>query len=160
MDSTILSLLSGLLGSVIGAGATIWTTQKTIKETAGHANELENKRIQRAENERVEQAKNWIHAEIIQMNVMLKEMPRKRKFPIDAWESNKMYLYWWKEEEQKALINLYNEITLFNSAIDFWVHGQSRDIIANHSGELISIMARVRPALAKATEVLKVVIPK
>ncbi len=154
----VLSLGSGVIGSVIGAGATVWATGATVRETTRQSNIAEEARAKREEKERIEQAKNWIHAELLQINEMAKDLPRNRKFPNSAWESTKMYLYWWKQDEQKALIGLYNEIALYNEEINYGMHSQG--VQRNHGGQLASIGRRLRPALNKAIETLKVVIPQ
>lgn len=155
----ILSLGSGIIGSIIGATATVWATKKSIESTARQTNLVEKARVDREEKQRVEQAKSWIRAEIVQMNEILKEMPRKRKLPTGAWESTKMFLYWWKLEEQKSLIKLYNEVDLFNTQVDFWMFGQDeKNIHANHPGQLTAGIQRVKPALREAIETLKMVV--
>ena len=160
-----LSLGSGVIGSAAGALATIWATRKSIDATVEQSQktELERAKKERAKDERekmerVEQAKNWIHAEIMQMSDMVKDLPRNRRFPDSAWESTKMYLYWWKPEEQKSLISLYNEVALYNKEINLYTHNQ--EIQRNHGGQLTSISHRLKPALSKAIKELKVVIPE
>lgn len=157
--TTIQALISGVIGSAIGALATIWATRKSIEATAKQAREIEKAKNDREERQRVDDTKNWIHAEILQINEIVKEMPRKRKLPMSAWESTKMYFYWWKPEEQKALIELYNEVEMFNTQVDFWMYGQDENIRANHPGQLTASMQRVKPALKKAIDVLEVVLP-
>lgn len=157
MEQVLLSLVSGVIGSIIGAGVTVWATKKTITETAKLTEKAERKRADREENEHVEQAKTWVCAEILQMNEAVK-VSRKRKLPTDAWDSTKMYLYWWNRDEQKALIELYNEVALFNSTVDFWMYGQNEIIRANHPGQLTASMQIVKPKLKRAIEVLKIAV--
>lgn len=154
----LLTLTSGIIGSAIGALATVWATKKSIQATAEQASRLEEIREKRDEHQKIEQAKNWVHAEILQISEIVKEMPRKRKLPTNAWESTKMYFYWWKPEEQKALVNFYNEVEMFNTQVDFWVHGQGEKINANHPGQLMVSMQRVKPALKIVIEKLHVIL--
>jgi hypothetical protein len=151
-----LSLASGFVGSVIGALATVWATNATINATARQTREADEKRMQDEKKDREEVMCNWIKAEIIQISQIIKNTPPGfQRLPTSGWETNKKYLFLWTVKEQAALINFYNEVGLFNTYADQYVHIGNHPMM-NMPWQLTAARQRVMPVLTIVLAELKI----
>lgn len=147
-------LIPSVVGGIIGAAATVIATKKSIDASVRQSKIDDNRRRKLQEKDNAELTRNWVCAEIRQIYEMTKDIPRSRKYPNSAWESTKMHFTIWNSEEQKALMDLYNNIALHNEEINYGIYGQG--IQRNHGGQLQAISRRLKPSLNNAIEILSI----
>lgn len=147
-------LIPSVIGGIIGATATVIATRKSIEASARQSKIDDDRHRKRQERDSAELTRNWVCAEIRQIYEMTKDIPRSRKFPNSAWESTKMHFSIWNNLEQKALMDLYNNVALYNEEVNHGIYGQG--IQRNHGGQIHAITQKLKPALNKAIEVLSI----
>lgn len=124
-----LNLISGLLGSVIGAGATIYATKRTIQQTTQEAFKLEKQKREwdKKDAQEKEQAttKSIVFSLYHETKENLKSIElwssyrRKFRFSRDSWDSAKPYVQNLPEALQNALVTAYAQMRRHNSMIDY-----------------------------------------
>lgn len=124
-----LNLVSGLFGSIIGAGATVWATHSAIKKTANESLKLEKQkreweqRDQRKQNDdQVRRACFSLYYETrenLKTIEMWRSYRRKFKFASDAWETAKPLLHHLPESLRNELVVAYSQLRRHNTTIDY-----------------------------------------
>jgi len=114
LNPTISNLLSGLIGSVFGAGVTVWATRKAISANARQMAE-DRQKSDRADYERRLCALN---AEV-DFNISLKDLGGNKKIPVfasSAWDNMMAHSHQLETEAIQFLTKAYGFALSHNSA--------------------------------------------
>lgn len=116
------SLLSGLLGAIIGALTTWFASRDSIEKTFVKSLELDDKKRKRDEEQNIKLAQSSLLAEVEENLGSLKIWKRYRgkfRFNTFSWNTYKQFTKFFKPVIREKLIKAYSKIHRFNTLIDY-----------------------------------------
>lgn len=122
MKEAILSLISGLVGAVIGSLTTFLSTRYSIEKSSKKAIDLDNTRKKKSDKEKINNALLSLYTEVIENLASIEEWKKfhsKFRFSQNAWEKYKSLFINFGEDVQKKVIKVYVEISRHNTLIDY-----------------------------------------
>lgn len=122
MKETILSLVSGLIGTLIGGLITFFTTRYSIQKSMEQALNLENRRKKDEDKAIKKSAISAITAELKENLASINEWKSfhsKFKFSDKAWEMYKPVIMSFNENVRNKILKVFVETSRHNTLIDY-----------------------------------------